>query len=287
MLNTIKKYFNLKKMTLMIVGSLLLASSVKYFISPVGLYTGGLMGIILIIETVTNGFISFGILYFIFNVPLLFLSWFKLGKRFTFYTIISVIFVSMFSEILPNIQMISSDKLIMSLFGGLLTGFAVVLMLQAGGSAGGADIISLYFAERTGRPIGFIALIFNIVVLTLTALLFDLEIVLYTLIGSYTASVVTDRLHTRYQKLTITINTSNAEGLINEFQEKSPRGVTIIPAIGGYTRMERQLLYIVVTSFELTSVLELVKKYDENAFINVTKSAKVFGNFTSPSIDET
>ncbi|MFV0499519.1 MAG: YitT family protein [Bacilli bacterium] len=287
MWEVIKKYFKLKKMALIVVGSLLLAGSIKYFISPVELYTGGLMGIILIIETLTNGLFSFGILFFILNIPLLIISWLKLGKRFTFYTIISVISVSVFSEILPTITPISTDKLIMSLFGGIISGFSVVLMLHAGGSAGGSDIICLYFAEKTGKPMGFIALIFNIIVLSLTAILFDFEIVLYTLIGSYTASVVTDRFHTRYQKLTVTINTADGEGLIKEFQEKSSRGITIIPAIGAYTNNKRQMLYVVISSFELTSVLELVKKYDENAFINVNKSVKVFGNFQSLSIDET
>ncbi len=287
MLNIIKKYFNLKKIALILLGSILLSMAINYFIEPVNLYTGGLMGVILIVSTLSNGLFSFGLLYLLFNLPLLVVSWFKLGRRFTFYTIISVLSVSFITTVLPEVPQISDDKFIMSLFGGLLTGVAVVLILRAGGSTGGSDVISLYFAEKTGKPIGYFALIVNIIVLSLTALLFDLEIVLYTLIGSYAASVVIDKLHTRYQKLTLTINTSNAEELIEAFQQKSSRGVTIIPAIGGYTRQERQLLYIVVTSFELTSVVELVKKYDEGAFINITKSVAVFGNFTSPSIDET
>ncbi len=286
MLQTIKNYFNLKKITLMFIGSLLLAVAINYFIVPVELYTGGLMGLILIINTVTNGLLGFGILYFVLNVPLLLLSWFKLGKRFTFYSIVSVVFVSVFTEILPVLTPISQDKLIMSLFGGILTGVSVVLMLQAGGSAGGSDIVALYMSEKTGKPLGYFALIINVIVLSITALLFDIEIVLYTLIGSYVASVVIDKLHTRYQKLTITINTCCGDEIIEEFKEKSSRGVTIIPAIGGYSKQRRDLLYIVVTSFELTSVLELVKRHDENAFINVEKSVKVFGNFTSPSIDE-
>lgn len=287
MLNRIKKYFNIKKIGLMLLGSLLLSMAINYFIAPVDLYTGGLMGLILIISTLTNGVLGFGLMYFILNIPLLVISWLKLGKRFTFYTIISVAAVSFMTEALPQVPQISDDKFIMSLFGGIVTGIGVVLMLRAGGSAGGSDIVSLYFAEKTGKPIGYFALIFNLIVLSLTAILFDLEIVLYTLIGSYTASVVIDRFHTRYQKLTLTINTSNADELLTEFQKKSSRGVTIIPAIGGYSRQERQLLYIVVTSFELTSVIELVRKYDEGAFINISKSVAVFGNFTSPSIDET
>lgn len=287
MSNNIKKYFNLTKIASVVLGSFLVAASINYFIEPVDLYTGGLMGIILIISTLTNGAVGFGVLYLVFNIPLMILSWFKLGKRFTFYTIISVVAVSAFTELLPVLEPISDDKLIMSLFGGVATGFGVFFMLHAGGSAGGSDVISLYFSEKTGKPLGFFALIVNIIVLSLTAILFDVEIVLYTLIGSYTSSVVIDRFHTRYQKLTLTINTSKAEELIEAIQSKSLRGVTIIPAIGGYTRQERDLLYIVITSFELPYMMDLIKKHDENAFVNVTKSIKVLGNFTVPSLDET
>ncbi len=287
MSSTIKKYFNLKKIGFIVIGSLFLAVSINYFIEPVNLYTGGLMGIILIFDSVTGGLLGFGVSYFLFNVPLLFLSWFKLGKRFTFYTILSVVFISLFTAFLPEIKQISDDKLIMSLFGGVLTGVGVFFLLQSGGSAGGSDIISLYFSEKTGKPLGFFALIFNIIVLTLTAVLFDIEIVLYTLIGSYTASIVIDKYHTRYHRLTLTINTFNGDDLINHIQERSPRGVTIIPAIGGYTRQERQLLYVVITGYELAYMLDIIKKYDETAFVNITKSVRVLGNFTMPSIDET
>lgn len=287
MLKIIKKYFNIKKIALVSLGSLLLSCSLTYFIMPVGLYTGGLMGLILIITTLTKGIIPFGVLYFLLNLPLLMLSWFKLGKRFTFYTIIAVVLVSFFVEVLPDMKQISDDILIMALFGGILSGVAIVLVLRAGGSGGGSDVVSLYFAERTGKPIGHFALIINVIVLAITAALFEIEIVLYTLIGSYVTSVVIDKFHTRYQKLTLTINTANSKELIAEIQAKTIRGVTIIPAIGGYTKQQRDLLYIVVSSFELTPMLDLVRKVDENAFINITKSTMVFGNFKQPSIDET
>lgn len=286
MKDSIKKYLNLRKIGLVILGSVLTAIQIVYFVQPVGLFTGGVSGLTLILVSLTGDKIEFGTLYFIFNLPLLFLSWFKLGKRFTFYTIISVITMTITASLLPAIDLISDDLLIMSLFGGIVGGVGIVLTLKAGGSCGGSDIIALYMSERSGKPLGMYGFIFNAIVLSLSAALFDLEIALYTVIGSYVTSLVIDKMHTRYRKLTVTVNTNKADELITEYQQKSLRGVTVINAIGGYTKQERKLLYIVITSYELTPFIELVRKHDPNAFINVNKSEKVFGAFHKLKLDE-
>ncbi len=281
-----KQYLNFKKIGLVILGSLIASLQILYFVQPVGLYTGGLSGFVLIIDTFTNNKFGFALLYFIFNLPLLFVSWFKLGKRFTFYTIVSVISLTVFTAVLPSIELISNDLLMMSLFGGIIGGVGISLTLKAGGSAGGIDIIALYLSERTGKSIGSFGFIINAFVLLLSAILFDLEIALYTIIGSYVTSLVIDKIHTRYRKLAVTVNTSNYKGLIKEYQLKSKRGITIINAIGAYSGQPRTLLYIVITSYELTPFIELVKKHDPNAFINVSKSEKVFGSFHKLSIKD-
>lgn len=281
-----KQYLNFKKIGLVILGSLIASLQILYFVQPVGLYTGGLSGFVLIIDTFTNNKFGFALLYFIFNLPLLFVSWFKLGKRFTFYTIVSVISLTVFTAVLPSIELISNDLLMMSLFGGIIGGVGISLTLKAGGSAGGIDIIALYLSERTGKSIGSFGFIINAFVLLLSAILFDLEIALYTIIGSYVTSLVIDKIHTRYRKLAVTVNTSNYKGLIKEYQLKSKRGITIINAIGAYSGQPRTLLYIVITSYELTPFIELVKKHDHNAFINVSKSEKVFGSFHKLSIKD-
>ncbi len=281
-----KKYFNVKKLLLLLGGGLSFSIAVNYFIIPVDLYTGGLTGLLLIFNTLIGNKIDFALLYLLANIPLLLLSWFKLGKRFTFYTVFNVLSFSFFTAILPDIKQISDDRLIMALFGGGFSGVGVVLSLLAGGSGGGIDILALYYSERTGKPLGQFALLINVIVLSLTAILFNLEIALYTMIGSYVTSIVIDKFHTRYRKLTVTVNTSNPDEFIEEFKMKSTRGLTIIPAKGAYTMQDRKLLYVVITSYELTPFLELVKKHDENAFVNITKSERVFGNFNTISIDD-
>ncbi len=281
-----ERYFNPKKLALVVVGTFLTALQITYFVQPVKLFTGGASGLSLIIVTLTNEKITFGLVYFLLNLPLLFISWFKLGKRFTFYTIISVVTLSLITTILPTIDLISDDLLIMSLFGGIIGGIGISMTLKAGGSCAGSDIIALYLSERTGKPIGTYGFVINAIVLSLSAILFDLEIALYTVIGSYVTSLVIDKIHTRYRKLTVTVNTDNPKALIREYQKRSRRGITILNAIGAYTGKERKLLYIVITSYELSPFIDLVRKHDPNAFINVTKSEKVFGSFHTVSIEE-
>ncbi len=282
----IKRYLNPKKIALVVFGTILTAIQITYFVQPVGLFTGGASGLALIIVTLTNNKVTFGIVYLLMNLPLLFISWFKLGRRFTFYTIISVLTLSFVTTILPDIELISDDLLIMSLFGGIIGGIGISLTLKAGGSCAGSDIIALYLSERTGKPIGTYGFAINAFVLSLSAILFDLEIALYTVIGSYVTSLVIDKIHTRYRKLTVTVNTDSPDELIKEYQTKSKRGITILNAIGAYTGKERKLLYIVITSYELTPFIDLVRKHDPNAFINVNKSEKVFGAFHKVSIED-
>ncbi len=286
MTKNIRKYMNIKKIALVVIGSMLLAASINYFISPVGLYTGGLSGVALIIETLSDGKINFSISNFVLNFPLLLLSWFKLGKRFTFYTIISVVTLSVGAGLLPEIPLISDDLLLMSLFGGIIAGVGTVLTLKAGGSCAGVDIIALYMSERSGKPLGNYALMIAIGIFSISAILFDLEIVLFTLIGAYATTIVIDKLHTRYNKLSVTVITNDPTAFIEEYQGKSNRGITILDAVGAYTGQNKKMLYVVITSYELTPFIELVKKHDPQAFINVSKSTRVFGSFYTPPIDD-
>ncbi len=286
---TVKKYLNIRKLALIVIAAFLQAIAINVFITPANLYSGGITGLALFIQTVLLNIdikLSFGLLYFLFNVPLLILAWKKLGKRFSFYTIFAVITLSICTNLVPDTYVVSEDQFLMSIFAGILLGAGVTLVLKAGGSTGGLDIVAMFISERTSKPMGTYALFINIGIFTLIAFNSNPEIILFSIVNTYVCSVVIDKLHTRYKKLTLTVTTTESDKIIEEYMSRSTRGITIIPAIGAYTRQPRDLLYFVISSYELTATIELIKRIDNNAFINIIKTERVFGNFTQPNLDD-
>ncbi len=283
------KYLNPRKIALIILGSILQAIAINIFIANADLYSGGVVGVALFFTTILakiNINLGIGTVFFILNLPLLFLAWFKLGKRFSFYTILAVVSFSIIAKFVPTNIAVSENVLLITIFGGILMGVAITLVLKAGGSTGGIDIISMYLSERSGRPMGAYAISINIVVFSLVAIVASFEVVLYSIINAYICAIVIDKLHTRYRKLTLLVNTRMAKEVIEEYHNKSTRGVTIIPAVGAYTKEPQDILYFVISSYELSPTLELIKRIDANAFININKTERVFGNFKQIDLDE-
>lgn len=277
----------IKNLSIMLIGNLLIVLAINMFITPANLYTGGLTGIAqLIIEFLSAGLgieLSLGTLVFVFNIPILYLAWRSIGKRFAVLSMVAVVIQSVMLEMVP-IGQFSEDILLNAVFGGVLVGAGIGMILKIGGSTGGMDIIFQYISMKYDGSFGKYSFSINAIIILIAGLTQSWETALYTIICIYITSVVVDRIHTIHQNLTLYIVTTKEEQMIETILKHLYRGITVLEGRGAYTKNNKSVLMLVLSSYELYEVLAIIKSVDEHSFTNVVRSEMIQGNFVKKKI---
>lgn len=273
---------HVKKLVIVFVGAFLNAFAMNYFLKPADVYASGFTGIAQLLSKIITQFtplhLSTGLLLFLFNIPVAILGWKKIGKTFTLYSFISVIFMSLLLEIIP-IQKSSDDILLYSVFGGVIVAVGVGITLKFGASTGGLDIIAMVLSRMKDKPVGNYFFILNAGIIITAGAVYGWDKALYTLLSLYASTRVIDAIHTRYQKLTAMIITKNSDELKKAIHRKLVRGITIIPVKGAFSNEDKQMLMIVITRYELYDLEHIIKEVDPNAFTNIVQTTGIFGFF--------
>lgn len=269
---------DIKAIIIIVLAAGLGAFGIKNFIQAANLASGGLTGIAIIINYFIHIPGGVGVMFFVFNIPLMFLAFKSIGKRFAFYTSISITATSTFLIFMPTIY-ITSDLLMSAVYGGLLNGMAIAFTLDAGGSMGGTDIVAMYVSTKKQKSPGKSMLLLNGTIILVSGIVFGFEVALYTLIAQYVSSMIVDKIHVRYQRVTLSIITEKKEEMVKHLLEIGNHGVTVIDVEGGYTQERKYMLYMIISTYELKFYQQEIKKIDSTSFVNITKSIQVSGNF--------
>ncbi|WP_156288842.1 YitT family protein [Oceanobacillus salinisoli] len=271
-----------KRIFIVIIGGLLNAISLNFFLIEANVYASGFTGTAQLIASISNDFLgiglSTGILLFLLNIPVLILGWFKVGKGFTIYSIVSVAFSTLFLEFIPIMEL-SNDIILNAVFGGVIGGVGVGLTLKHGASTGGMDIIAMVLSRMKDKPIGNYFLIMNSIIIVAAGIMYEWENALYTMLTLYVSTRVIDAIHTRHEKVTAMIITHKADELQKAIHNKLVRGITILPAKGAYTKSDKSMLYLVITRYELYDLEQIIHEVDPNAFTNIVETAGIYGFF--------
>ncbi len=280
-----------------LIGSLIYIFGVKMFVANANLLTGGVIGIGQLISDLLFKYTSlsaenlkvFGqqidlpsILFFLINAPIFYIGFKHLGKRFTLLSFLSVITVTVAGSFMNFKGIEGIDVLTNCVFGGVLIGIGIGMCLKVGASTGGTDIVAQFLALKYNMTFGAISFIINGTIVCAAGYFFGWEKALYTIINIFIVTTVINFIHTRHQKLLVTIITNNPDELISEIHSRMIRGITIVPVIGAYSRENKTMLYTVVTGYELYNIKQFIGQHDPTAFLNVTKSQGVFGAFFQP-----
>lgn len=275
-------WLQVKKLAIVIIGALLNAVAMNFFLIPANVYTSGFAGIAQLTSKLVDDYtpyhISTGILLFLLNIPVAILGWKRVGKSFTLYSFLSVMFMSLFLEIVP-IKKVADDILLNAVFGGVIGAIGVGLTLKWGASTGGLDIIALVLSRMKDRPIGTYFFTLNAVIILTAGYVYGWEKALYTLVTLYASTRVIDAIHTRHQKLTAMIITNKGGELKKAIHAKLVRGITTIPAKGAFSQEQKDMLMIVLTRYELFDLERIIKEADPEAFTNIVQTTAVFGFF--------
>ncbi len=271
-----------KKMIVVVIGAFLNALAMNLFLIPANIYASGFTGLAQLLSRLVGSFapfnISTGILLFILNIPVTIIAWRKVGKSFTFYSFLSVILMSVFLEMIPIVH-VSPDILLNAVFGGVIAAVGVGITLKYGASTGGMDIIAMLLSRMKDRPVGTYLFALNGIIIVTAGYIYGPEKALYTIVTLYTSTRVIDAIHTRHEKLTVMIITKKADELKQAIHSKLVRGITSLPAKGGFTNENKEMLMIVITRYELYELEKVIQETDSQAFTNIVETAHVFGMF--------
>lgn len=272
-----------------VLGTFINAFGVNYFIVPMGLFSGGLLGVCQLLRTLIGQAVALpagvdlsGILYLLFNIPVLLLAWRALGKEFLARTLVCTLSSSLFYSILQSpATPILEERLASCVVGGIIGGFGIGLTLTCGCSSGGLDVVGLWLAKRRSRfTVGRFSIGFNAVLYAVCAVLFNVQTALYSVIYNVFSSLFVDRVHQQNICVQVLIFTHEADAeLPRHIMERLGRGVTYWEGKGAYTGKDMRVLCVCVSKFEEDELHRTVLEFDPRAFFIVQEGVRIDGNF--------
>jgi len=273
---------NLLIESILIIGAELLnAYAFNALIVPARLLTGGVVGISLLLNQLFS--LPIGLQTAIYNIPIFILGYRMLGRRFILLSIVGVASFSILTDNLKPIVLVD-DILLVAIFGGILTGIADGLILRAGGSTGGFDILGVIVSKRISISIGQIFLAFNGVLIMFSALVNGPKLAMYTLISLFVSSRVVDTLQAVTPRRVALVVSMHSEAIAVRVLDELGRGATYLEGSGAFTDSQMKILMCVITRFELTDLKRLVREVDPNAFTVILDASDVVGRFDRHSI---
>ncbi len=278
------------RMLACILGELIAAFSLNYFIVPLGLYSGGSMGVCQLIRTLLQiwGGLSFGdydiagILYFLSNIPILLYARGILGRKFVLKTVVCTMAFSLFYSVIPAPStMVVNDPLTACLLGGILTGVGSGLVLTCGGSGGGLDVIGLCLSKKGSRfTVGRFSMTFNAFLYALCLILFTPETAIYSVIYNFASAMVVDKAHQQNISVQALIFTRAGERELGRvIMDELGRGVTWWEGVGAYTGENVHVLCVCLSKYEIEELFHTVHEMDPHAFITLQEGVRIYGNF--------
>lgn len=270
------------RISLCAVAGLIMSLNINTFVHTGELLPGGFSGLTILIQNLFSSF--FGIelpyspIYILMNIIPAAITFRKIGKRFTIFSFVTIIATGLLTDFLPHYA-VTSDMLLISVFGGIINGFSISLCLIAGATSGGTDFISIAISEKYHVDAFNYILIFNAVMLTADGFIFGWEKALYSIIFQYTSTQVINLIYKRYKRNTMFIVTDFPKEVADAINKLTRHGATRIEAHGTYNNSERQMIYSVVGTDELKRLVKEIKKIDANAFINVVRTDRLIGRF--------
>lgn len=276
------KFYQVFRIFIVFFASILYAWNLRCFAKTAGLFPGGFSGVSLLLQKIGLTFFHIDIPYTFFNVVLnifpIYIGFRFLGKKFTWYSILTIFLSSIFVDLLPA-YVFTQDVLLISVLGGLLNGFAICLCLNVGTTTGGTDFISIYLSSQKGIDAWNYILLGNVIILAIAGALFGWSIALYSIIYQFCSTQVIQMLYKRYKKETLFIISDKSNEIYHAIRETTNHDATLFQGIGCYEEKEKTLIYSVINTEAKRQLIPMIRSIDPHAFINIVKTEELEGRF--------
>lgn len=275
-LNQVKKL--VRDIIFIVAGSAIYALSISVFLNPNNLAPGGVSGVSIMINYIAG--IPTGAIYFCLNVPVMILGLWKLGVRFSAFTLAAVAMSSGFMEVFANIDSVTDNMILAGIFGGALSAVGIGLVFRGGATTGGTDIIVRVIRKKYKHlKSGQIFLYIDCAIAAVSAIVYnDIETALYAFLALYTSSVVLDKvLYGADGAKMVYIVTDHGKEIADIVLRKLDIGVTFLDGEGAYSGRRKEILMCVMHKPLMPKVKDIVKSVDDRAFMIVSPATEIFG----------
>ncbi len=263
------------------LGALIYAFAIEAFLVPSHIIDGGVTGVSMIASTLSG--LPLGLFIFCINLPFIILAIKKLGIRFVLSTFWAIIVfasgVTFLSKCFHGHCIIENLELfLVSVFGGLILGAGVGLIIRNGSSVDGTEILSIYLTKKISFSVGEIIMVINLFIFTIAGFVYDWQHAMYSIITYFIAYKTMDFvIEGLNESKSVFVITDYSNEIGKEIMEKMDVSVTYIDATGGYSGLEKRLVYCVISRLQVTKLKEIAKQIDPRAFIAIENVYAVEG----------
>lgn len=266
----------LKRYVFIFLGSILAAVGLEIFLVPNQIIDGGIVGLSIMVSHVTG--LPLGLFIIALNLPFLYLGYMQIGKSFTLSTLFAVVSLAYWVSFFHPIPELTHDLFLAAVFGGIIVGVGVGVIIRNGGSLDGTEIVAIIMDKRTGFSVGEIVMFFNLFILTSAGLVFSWDKAMYSLVAYFVAFKIIDvTIEGLDESKGVMIVTDNPDEIADALMARLGRGVTVLHGQGGFTGEPKKVLYSVITRLEIAKLKSIVNEKDEGAFVTIHEVHDVMG----------
>jgi uncharacterized membrane-anchored protein YitT (DUF2179 family) len=258
----------LSKIAFMVIGSALFSVGLEIFLVPNNIIDGGITGISIILSHETH--FPLGIFLTVLNVPFLILGYKQIGKTFALSTLFAVVLMSIGTSLLIPVQPLTIDPLLAAVFGGIILGIGVGIVIRSGGSLDGTEIVAILINKKTSFSVGEIVMFFNLFILGSAGFVFGWDHAMYSLIAYYIAFKMIDiTILGLDQSKSVWIISDSSREVGEAIVSQLGRGVTYMNGEGAFSGDDKKVIFCVITRLEEAQLKSIVDEIDPGAFLAV------------------
>ena len=258
------------------VGCFIIGFAIAGFYHHSRLISGGITGVAMILNYQFGWNTS--LMNLLLNIPIFIAGWILLGKKHIVFSIYGTLMISLALQIFDGITIPYESTLTTVLFGGVINGFGSGIMIRSGGTSGGTDIIGKALNKYFSIAIGTTQMSFNLIMLIIYGILFDLDLAVLTMATSIVSSSVNNYINDGVdRRRVLQIVTSRPDELAERIHSELKRGVTSIPCEGGTTHLQHHMLHVVISKFQLAAIKRIIREVDPDAFFTIHVTTGVYG----------
>ncbi|MDX1920341.1 MAG: YitT family protein [Candidatus Caenarcaniphilales bacterium] len=275
-------YILSKKLILICLGVFLAGLGIKGFLIPNHFIDGGVTGLSMLVSKISG--INLSLLIVIFNAPFILFGLNKFSRTFATASAFTITILAIVLA-LVKYPIVTHDKLLASVFGGVFLGAGIGLSIRGSSVLDGTEILALVLSRKVGVTVGDVILVMNIFIFGVGALVLGLEPALYSVLTYFSASKTADFIIHGLEGFNgISIISSQSEQIRQAIINETERGVTVYKGKGGFSNDEKEILFCVVTRLEVPKIKSIVKEIDAGAFIVTTPLTEASGGMVKNKV---
>ncbi|WP_160719186.1 YitT family protein [Bacillus sp. USDA818B3_A] len=258
------------------IGAILMATGLEIFLVPNHVIDGGVTGISIMLAHISGW--KLGLFLFVLNLPFVYMGYKQMGKTFAFSTVYGIIVLSIFTSFFHPIPPFTEDILLATLFGGMILGIGVGLVIRNGGALDGTEILALVINKKVPFSVGQIIMFINLFILGAAGFVFTWDRAMYSLLAYVIASKAIDTVVQGLEETkSVWIISDNAEEIGDAVNDRLGRGVTYLNGEGAYTGDNKKVIFSIISRLEESKLTTIVEEIDPTAFLAIADIAEVRG----------